>query len=509
MENKLGAISLSVDILAKANIGLWAVELNEGKKPRMYVDDTMQGLLGFGKEMSPEETYMAWYNNIDKKSVSLVNDSIEKMIAGIHSEVQYPWCQPNGNTMIIRCGGVRNYKYTEGIRVEGTHQDVSRIIHFEDSEHRRHIVAGLSEDYEGIMYLNSDMTKLEVLRSNPALISHVPGWDEDNTVLGKKRKVIDYICIPQDRAKLERDLQEDNVLAHLKKTGAYRIKFRLAYSNGDIHHYQIKIVVHKDDDTGFVRGYIVGWRNIDQSYAEEQKRLQVLEEMHKAQEANKLKSQFVQNMSHDVRTPLNAIVGYSQLLGMPDGYLSDAERAEFVDYINGSAEMLTMLVDDILSMSDVENGVLKISKRDFLCNDICNKAVHCSMMRVPAGVRLYFTSDATESETIYTDPRRVEQILVNLLSNSCKHTIKGEIHVHCSIKEKPGNAIFSVTDTGDGVPEGMEEKIFQRFTSLEGKSGHGLGLSICRDLADRLGGEIYLDTTYKNGARFVLSLPMK
>ena len=134
MNNLLGAIPLSPDILSKANIGLWAFELDEGEPPRMYADETMLGLIGLKEQLSPEETYHAWYDNIDAGAYGLVADSVEKMTAGEHAEVQYPWHNPNGETMIVRCGGVRNPEYKKGIRIEGTHQNVTEVLHFEDSE---------------------------------------------------------------------------------------------------------------------------------------------------------------------------------------------------------------------------------------------------------------------------------------------------------------------------------------------------------------------------------------
>ena len=113
--------------------------------------------------------------------------------------------------------------------------------------------------------------------------------------------------------------------------------------------------------------------------------------------------------------------------------------------------------------------------------------------------------------TFRTDPRRVQQILINLLTNACKHTPQGSIVLSCSLTENPGEVTFAVTDTGPGVPEEKAELIFERFTKLnEFVQGTGLGLSICRDIASRMGGRVFLDKTWKQGgARFVFVLPVK
>ena len=233
-------------------------------------------------------------------------------------------------------------------------------------------------------------------------------------------------------------------------------------------------------------------------------------EMEKAREASRMKSMFVQNISHDIRTPLNAIVGYSRLLAMPDMYLSDEEKAEFCEYMLDSADMLTMLVDDILELSDIENNVVHIDLGECSCNEICNKCVQCSRMRVVPGVKMYWTSEVELDYTFTTDKRRVQQILTNFLSNACKHTTEGEIHLHCSLTENPGSVTYSVADTGTGVDEEIKQDIFERFSSADRIiGGHGLGLNICRNLSQRLGGDVSLDTSYTKGARFCLILPLR
>ena len=134
---QLGSIPLSTDILDKSGIGIWAFELDEGKPPRMYVDDTMLKLIGLTEQISPEETYHAWYDNIDNGSYSLVSEAVDKMIAGEHAEVQYPWHYPDGHTIVVRCGGMRNFDYKDGVRIEGTHRNVSKVFHFDETEFQR------------------------------------------------------------------------------------------------------------------------------------------------------------------------------------------------------------------------------------------------------------------------------------------------------------------------------------------------------------------------------------
>lgn len=227
------------------------------------------------------------------------------------------------------------------------------------------------------------------------------------------------------------------------------------------------------------------------------------------EKASQMKTMFVQNMSHEVRTPLNAICGFSQLLSDPDmaQMLTDEEKLEYGKIIASSTDMLTTLVNDILDLGDIENGTYRINKTKMQVNEICQKAFKTVEHRVNPNVKFTFETDMNDDYTIDSDPSRVQQILVNFLTNAIKHTDKGSI-VLKAVPSANGHVTFSVTDTGEGVPLEKSEAIFQRFEKLNTfKQGTGLGLFICRSLAGCLGGTVYLDTTHQGpGARFVFEV---
>lgn len=226
--------------------------------------------------------------------------------------------------------------------------------------------------------------------------------------------------------------------------------------------------------------------------------------------ADAAKTRFVQNMSHEVRTPLNAIVGFSQLLSLPDGSFPEQEKEEFAGHIVNNTKMLTMLLDDILNASAMDSGKYRITLEEGEVHFMANESITSSEHRLQPGVRMYYQPDSDEPFSFVTDPRRVQQILINLLTNACKNTPSGEIRLSSSMTENPGYVTYAVTDTGPGVPPEKAEAIFERFTKLnEFVQGTGLGLSICRDIAGRMGAKVYLDTAYAgNGARFVFLVPL-
>ena len=252
-------------------------------------------------------------------------------------------------------------------------------------------------------------------------------------------------------------------------------------------------------------------RNLRNTKKLDELRIQELKDANEeVQLANAAKTRFVQNMSHEVRTPLNAIVGFSQLLALPDGSFPEEEKAEFSEHIINNTKMLTMLLDDILNASAMDAGKYRISYEDGEMHFIAQAAIRSAEHRLQPGVKMYYAPESEEPFTFRTDPRRAQQILINLLTNACKHTKEGEIRLSSSLTSRPGYVSYSVTDTGPGIPPDKAEAIFERFTKLNDfVQGTGLGLSICRDIAERMGANVYLDTSYMDGgSRFVFEVPV-
>lgn len=311
--------------------------------------------------------------------------------------------------------------------------------------------------------------------------------------------------VPDDRGLMEKYPESAPVFIRNVEQGILDKKktIRFSYELKEVgYFYEMLVLFGRENNV--IHTFSINTTQLMQT----QKELQAAKE--RAERSDQLKTMFVQNVSHEIRTPLNAVVGFSQLLSMPDDVVSPQEKEDYVKYIQNNSELLIMLVNDILSIGDVERGQFVVNISDVRCNDVCQQSMRTAETRLSDGVRLYYTSEVPDDYVVKSDEHRIQQVLVNFLTNACKHTDSGEIHVHTSIAEKPGMITFSVTDTGSGVPANEAEHIFERFTKLNAfKQGAGLGLSICKTIATILKGDVYLDTTYTNGARFVFELPLE
>ena len=226
-------------------------------------------------------------------------------------------------------------------------------------------------------------------------------------------------------------------------------------------------------------------------------------EMQKAREADMLKSTFLANMSHEIRTPLNAIVGFSGILAEMD---EEEEKDEYVKIINQNCDLLLRLITDILDFSKIESGVMDYSLTDVNIKEICREQYKVHSLKVQEGVTMICDLDALPDKILYTDPKRVTQVISNLLSNAIKFTEQGHISLSYSVKED--HVLFEVSDTGIGVSAAHIDTIFERFTKVDSfRQGTGLGLSICKTIVKALQGEIGVDSTPGKGSRFWFTLP--
>ena len=227
----------------------------------------------------------------------------------------------------------------------------------------------------------------------------------------------------------------------------------------------------------------------------------------RAEESNRLKSAFLANMSHEIRTPLNAIVGFSDVLA--SGGSSEEDQRNYFRIIQSNSDLLLRLINDILDLSRLEADKVTLTPEDCDVVQLCRQALSSvEMSRRESGNRFVFETQ-TESFVLQVDIQRLQQVLINLLTNAAKFTKNGTITLQFEVEKEKNRVLFAVADTGCGIPKEKQKQVFERFEKLnEYAQGTGLGLSICKLTVDKWGGSIWIDPDYERGARFVVSHPL-
>lgn len=250
---------------------------------------------------------------------------------------------------------------------------------------------------------------------------------------------------------------------------------------------------------------VLGWKKIFR-LKRSQMRQEAMKE--KAVQAIQRKNMFLSNMSHEVRTPLNAIVGFSAVLTDEDESFDDESRREFSEIIKVNSFQLLKLINDILDFSDFENDNITFNIRTHDAVKLCNEVVETVMASRKLEVEMRFDTDLSVL-MLDTDDARLRQVLINLLVNAAKFTEQGSIVLELKMADA-GTALFSVTNTGCGIPPEKQHLIFERFEKLNDfVQGSGLGLSICQLIVKYMNGKLWVDSGYTRGARFCFTHPLK
>ena len=226
-----------------------------------------------------------------------------------------------------------------------------------------------------------------------------------------------------------------------------------------------------------------------------------------AEEGERMKTEFVRSVSHEIRTPLNAINGFNELLNTPGLTLSEEDRTDLLNRIKDNIQAITNIVDEMLRVADKESNEFDSKSDELYCNQFFSNLLYSYRNKVNSSIELKYTTRVINRFQIISNEKGLRKIMDQLIHNAIKFTSKGFIEVHC---EENGDMInISVTDTGKGISEEQQEKIFEGFYKIDAfQQGIGLGLTVSKKIAQKLGGDLVLDTSYKDGARFVLTMPV-
>lgn len=307
--------------------------------------------------------------------------------------------------------------------------------------------------------------------------------------------------VEEDRERLDISITEVSMGVRTK----FREEFRLlkpTLPDGQPIWLETFGIVSKRDEQGRPIQVIGSFQQITKRKQMEQ---ELRDARNKAEEANRLKSAFLANMSHEIRTPLNAIVGFSAILANVE---NPQEREDFMRIISNNNELLLQLIGDILDISKIEAGTL-----DFIYSDV---DLNIALSELEASSRLRLRNDDVMIEFadrlpecfIHTDKNRLQQVLINFITNAIKFTKEGSIRFGYHLIDDNSKLRFFVTDTGCGISEDNLSRVFGRFVKLNTfAQGTGLGLSICEMIVRRMGGQIGVESTLEEGSTFWFTLP--
>ncbi|MCK5153650.1 MAG: response regulator [Spirochaetales bacterium] len=315
------------------------------------------------------------------------------------------------------------------------------------------------------------------------------------------------IIHPDDREKYVNDFND--LINGIKSSFSEDYRYENYNNKDEWFRFRVSSVQEDSDANWYVAAFI------EDITAQRAYELQLKEEKGEAERSSQIKSDFLANMSHEIRTPIHTIIGMSEL--MNDTKL-DKEQQEYAQQIEYSAEVLLGLINDILDFSKIEAGKLHIEEIDFDLYEMAENAV--DMIALEAHKRGLETAIFIENQVpvlLKSDPVRLRQIVVNLFNNAVKFTHKGSIQVHIILVEDMGESVklkISVVDTGIGIPLEKKEKLFKVFSQVDSSTtrkygGSGLGLSISKNLAEMMGGEIGVDSEFGKGSTFWFTVVMR
>ena len=415
--------------------------------------------------------------------------------------------------------GVRNID--EVVREEHQREELKREL---EAARQEQIINSLTQDFDCVSYidLNNDMKEM-FCRTSPVFYNRIPAWAKQGGFPMRIKVYADIFVVPEDKEKMLSEVETDVLLSKLKERPVYFVNFRI-HVDDEIRYYQIKFnanVVH-----GEIQSIIAGFHDVDDEMREELKRQELLEEAKELAEAgSRAKTMFLFNMSHDIRTPMNAIIGFTN---MAMKNIDNRDKAlDALGKTMDSSEVLLSLINQILDMSRIESGKVELAedKADMLS---FGENVRPMLQELADNKEIDFTFDIGDitDRYVYYDNVRIEEIIVNIIGNSIKYTQDGG-YINASVRQLNrveskldvddniyGVYEFKVSDNGYGMSEEFQKHLFEDFAREEtsvkdGIQGTGLGLPLCKKIVDLMHGTIDVESEQDIGSTFTITLPFK
>ena len=387
-----------------------------------------------------------------------------------------------------------------------------------DKALRSAVIEALTRVYDSVWLIDDLRTQhFELFRIDEELVHRMPA----DKALQLERYTDAFafysrLVLEEDREKFLEGVSPEKVLRNTEKHLIYSVPFRRVFESG-IRYYRVEFA--RLDLPGGRTGIGTGFKDVDEEVRKEQKIQQALREaMETANASNKAKSDFLASMSHDMRTPMNGIIGMATIAA---NHLDDRERVEdCLRKIRESSNHLLSLINEVLDMNKIESGKVELQEEEFCLADLIDGMMNMTKSQILAREHTFRVNIVNvEHEQLIGDSRRIEQVFVNIMSNAIKYTPNGG-RIQLSVIETParrqgfGYYQFIFEDNGYGMTAEFMEHLFEPFARANdmrasGIQGTGLGMAITRNIVRMMGGDISVESVYGKGSRFTVSLYLK
>lgn len=381
---------------------------------------------------------------------------------------------------------------------------------------RLEVIEGLSVDYESIFYADLNLGKIKAYRVSSRFTAQFPERDYVRDFSGFDADYIRDWVYPEDRGLLAGVSDPEYIRKKLSAEKIFYINYRI-YRDGKPAYMQLRVVDVGEDEE--VSQIVFGYRNTDNEVRKDMSQKQLLmETLHEANLANNAKNLFLSNMSHDIRTPMNAIMGFTALARKN---LDNREKiAEYLDMITSSGEQLLQLLNDVLEISKIESAQIRVEEDKCSLIELMQQIQKAVAFRAAAkNISLSLDITHLRHDIVSADREKLAEILSYLVDNALKYTKEnGRVAIAVAeqeaLKDHYISYQFMVEDNGIGISGEFLEHIFDPFereknTTFSGIHGTGLGLTITKKLVDMMGGNIYVTSTVGEGSKFVVSIPLR
>lgn len=501
------------EILRASQMGMWCVEMEEGKPPRFYADEVMDELLGIDRDITPEERFVFHRSRIHPEDMQLFQEYSDKLTE-VRTEIVYRYIHPVSGEMFVRCGGARDTSVTEYVAVTGIHQDISETVRIEKEKEAERRLAELNDSLRKEK-LRQDIYYKELLDiENCGVLAYtMPG----HKVIHMNAEALRMYGIESVEA-AQRELgpllrqvyyPDSDVLNQLKKLR----------NEDDMVDYECIIGKGKANEChALAKSKVVhiptGERAVITTFVDVSDMVMLKNALRRAEEGSRAKSSFLFAMSHDLRTPMNAIIGYAELM---EAHWGEKESAtNYLQKLKGASQFLLALIGNVLEIARIESGKETLNeapwnlmKLEETLDILLDREISRKQLTVNRNVNIRHAN-------VYCDALKIREIIMNLLSNAVKYTAEGG-KIVLDIEEKPSvqddfmTLQIRVSDNGIGISKEYIPHIFDAFTrerssSESGIIGTGLGLHIVKSFVDLMNGDISVESESGKGTCFTVEI---